>query len=196
MDNIGIIINELEGLNYKKIKVSVIENNFMPELKTYGPLYNASLPISKIASLINRGVIVRFNKRSDLDTVKHFIDVYNEVADIAESADPTSRINRVDRASDEITKAINRIDRLSSDKPHTPIEDQRRSSLSVMSDDEKLQRQLIENHNKLNEDRPDHGGTIEQFNDFKEKVRLFRQTTNVEFNNTETDHEFDGIVLK
>lgn len=196
MDNINNDITDLEVLTSKKIIVSVIENNFMPELKTYGPLYNAPLPIPKVSSLINRGVIVRFNKRSDLELVRRFVESYNQVADIAENINPTSRINRIDRTEEEINKAINRIDRLSSDKPHTPIEDQKRSQFDNKSDDEILHDKLIAEHNKLNEDRPDHGGTIEELNDFRDRVKLFRKSTNVEVMPPTEDNEFDGIVLK
>lgn len=181
--------NGFDFLTNKKMIVSVIENNFMPELKSYGPLYNANLPVCKIVSLINRGVIVRFSKKSDLHAIEDYIAKYNEAADKAESIDVSINIRRPDKAESEIKKAIAMANRT------LGITDEKTTSVFDTSDSERSISELARYFEEDGVVTTMSQSTNQQSEEFRKRIKFVRGLTNVSAF-VKNDDDFDGIEFK
>lgn len=176
--------NQDNSILYKRIKVSIMDNKFMPEINSYGPIYNAMFPIEKIVSLMDRGVIIRFNSKEDMLLVNDFIDKYTEIANRALEIDPTTRINLPERSKQQIELSLKRmhnrggnntIDKISihGDIEQNIFEETGDTDIiEDLADRLESERYNAEQKNRKPIDR-------EKQDDFEKRKQMYRQMTNI-----------------
>lgn len=182
----NILDKDARILFSKRIRVSIIDNRYIPELCTYGPKFNYLITLEKVVSLLDRKIIVRFQSANDVYLVREFLDKYFDLADAAEAANTTARVNRPEHADKEIEKLINRMEK-------------RTVEVNVFDDkkdNEELELSLIKSYDTINDSRDNaKPADPEQEAQFRDRVQLMRKMTNINAQ-IRDDTDFDDIEMK
>ena len=175
----------------QKLRVSILSNTYIPELKCYGPIWRTPVLISKIVSLMNRGIIVQFQYKNDVEKVKQFIDEFNNIADMAEDKDNSLRINRPVEAENTLKSVFSRFGKkYDNDGVPENIFDSR-------SDDELLEFNIVKDFKQAFDMDPKQDQNIDndKYNEFKDRVSIIRKMTHIDIFH-DTDNDFEDLELK